>query len=335
MLSIIVVLHNMPAQAWNTLQSLRPEYQFSSAGGTNGALANDYEVIVVENRSANMLSPDKVAQLPTNFHYHLRDETGVSPAAAVNFGLQQASGDVIGLLIDGARMLTPGILRLLQDVQRGYDNALVTVPGYYLTAEGASADSGDVAAKPASDASTIEQDYLRQLGWQQNGYALFQQAVFSNGNRHGYLRPFMESTTFFVNRWALEDIGGADESFQLAGGGALILDMYRRLALKSKLEYIVLPGEGNFHQYHGGVSTQKSAERDARVQQFKQQLDERWPNGFKAVTREPILLGKISEAAMPFLEQSCDLASDRAQSFQRRDMPIWPDADQLGLYHGG
>lgn len=322
-LSVVVVLHNMVRQARNTLHSLSAAYQL---GGVSSA---DYEVIVVENDSGNNLHDEDISKLPGNFQYHLRREESVSPAAAINFGIAQARADFIGVMIDGARMLTPGVIKTVLDSTKAYPNAFVNVPGYYLTAQGAVAEEQSL-----TDVAGEEQAMLSQCDWQSDGYRLFERAVFSNGNRHGYLRPWFESTAFFVNRWALTQAGGADESFQLAGGGALLLHLFRSLGLIGELEYLVLPGEGNFHQFHSGVSTQSGDSRDALVKQFKQQLDSKWVGGFRALSREPTLVGNVPEQAIRFLKQSGELSRARNGNFYREHKPIWPDDDDLGLFHG-
>lgn len=102
-LSIIVIVFNMPRQALNTLRSLAVPYQ-------KNVDTNDYEVVVVENDSGNNLNKNDVTALGPNFHYHLRQEPGVSPVPAVNFAFEQSRGEFIGLIIDGARMVTPRVL---------------------------------------------------------------------------------------------------------------------------------------------------------------------------------------------------------------------------------
>ena len=67
-LSVIVIVHRMRAQAMNTLYSLCPDYQHKVA-------SKDYEVLVVENESAENLDAAEVTALGENFHYHLRAET--------------------------------------------------------------------------------------------------------------------------------------------------------------------------------------------------------------------------------------------------------------------
>ena len=49
--SFVLVVYDMPAQAQNTVRSLLPDYQV-------GADFQDYEVLVVENESGNHVSAD-------------------------------------------------------------------------------------------------------------------------------------------------------------------------------------------------------------------------------------------------------------------------------------
>ena len=124
-ISVIVIVYDMARQALNTLHSLSAAYQ-------RRIDARDYEVIVVENRSDRVMDPADIAALPENFRYVLRDEAGKSPAAAINHGLALARGDCIGLMIDGARMLTPGVLTHVDMALRITRRAVVAVPGYQL-----------------------------------------------------------------------------------------------------------------------------------------------------------------------------------------------------------
>jgi glycosyltransferase involved in cell wall biosynthesis len=106
--SIIVIVYSMPRQAMNTLYSLSQDYQRDLPSA-------DYEIIVVENRSGACLNSEEVEELGPQFRYFLRNETGVSPAAAINFGFDQARGDYIGLMIDG--MLGPFYEKGLADLK--------------------------------------------------------------------------------------------------------------------------------------------------------------------------------------------------------------------------
>ena len=124
-LSVIVIVYNMPRQAMNTLHSLSVPYQ-------KNVTPDDYEVIVVENRSSNNLDAAAVAALGPQFHYFLREEPGVSPVPAVNFAFSQCRAAQIGLIIDGARMVSPRVIEYAMLGARISENALVMVPGYHL-----------------------------------------------------------------------------------------------------------------------------------------------------------------------------------------------------------
>src|SRR5690554_3967354 len=100
----------MPRQLLNTIYSLSPQHQ-------KNVSSDDYEIIVVENKSSHCADENKIKALGSNIKYYLRDEKGVSPAPAINFALSKTQGDFIGLLIDGARMVTPRVIEYALAVQ--------------------------------------------------------------------------------------------------------------------------------------------------------------------------------------------------------------------------
>ena len=100
-LSLLVVVYDMPEQARRTLYTLSPEYQ-------RNARAADYEVIVVENASARLLGEDDALRMGPNVRYFQRDDGSGTPIAAVNFAAEQAGGSMVGVLVDGARLLQSG-----------------------------------------------------------------------------------------------------------------------------------------------------------------------------------------------------------------------------------
>lgn len=314
-LSIIVIVYNMPRQAMNTLYSLSLPYQQNIS-------MEDYEVIVVENQSKNILRQQDVLALGENFKYFLRDETGVSPVPAVNFAYEQAQGDLIGLIIDGARMVTPRVVEYALLAFQMSKEALVMVPGYHLGEQDQKfhLDSGH------SEEKEIAQ--LQKLDWQAYGYRLFQFAAWSSSNQRGYFQPMQECSCIFTSRKNFEAIGKADTRFNLAGGGSINLHIYRSLGLLPHSKLFVLPGEGSFHQFHGGITTQQLADNDARqavLKRFDQQLDDIWEGKFKALTREPLMLGAVTRWAQPFLEKASEFASTRFNRLTLNQKPFWDD----------
>lgn len=309
-LSIIVIVYRMKPQAYNTLYSLSEHYQ-------RNVRREEYEVIVVENASKETLDAERIAELAGNFRYFLRHETGVSPAAAINFGLAQARGRIVGLVIDGAHMLSPGVLQHVFAAARIAESPLVLTPGYHLS-------SIPLECEPAHRAER-EQALLEQLRWRENGYALFSQARFSPGNKLGLFHPFMECNALFATAGHIHAIGGADEAFDLPGGGSLNLHICRNLGLQPDSRLFVLPGEGSFHQYHGGVTTAAGERPDALIRQFQQQLNGFWGGQFKALAREPILLGKVGLQAQRFLQSSCEAGQRRFVRLREENKPPFPD----------
>ena len=104
-ISVVVVVHNMAREAPRTLYSLSAAYQ-------QHITADEYEVIVVDNGSSPPLDPKVLDGLAGNFRLIRLDPAPPSPARAINRGLAEARGDVIGVMIDGARIVTPGIAAL-------------------------------------------------------------------------------------------------------------------------------------------------------------------------------------------------------------------------------
>ena len=103
-LSIVVVCYKMAAQIKNTLQSLLPPYQRSVS-------IDDYEIILMDNGSAKMLDEGTRKISPNlNYVYLSPHEASPSPAAAMNRGVALSRAPVLCLMIDGARLLTPGVL---------------------------------------------------------------------------------------------------------------------------------------------------------------------------------------------------------------------------------
>ena len=157
----MVVVHQMARQAENTLVTLAARYQRHVSEA-------DYEIIVVENRSSDVLGEARATATGGNIRYFLRDEPGTSPAPALNFGVSQARGARIGLVIDGARMVSPRVVEYALLAGRMDPNALVVVPGYHL---------GETEQSKASGHDErAEQALIDGIGWRENGYRLFEVA---------------------------------------------------------------------------------------------------------------------------------------------------------------
>jgi glycosyltransferase involved in cell wall biosynthesis len=240
--SIIVILYNIPREASRTLFSLSSDYQLNID-------PEEYEVIAVDNGSQPAVDRIEIEGLAGNFRLIRIDPAPASPAQAINRGLAEASGDIIGVMIDGARLVTPGLVHFARHGARLYKTAVVTPLGWYL-----GSDFQRFASEGGYDRSR-EDALLQSIAWPEDGYRLFEVGTLDESSTDGWLQPMAESTALFLSRDNWTALGGYDEQFDAAGGGFLNIDTYRRALELRDARLVVLLGEGTFHQLHGGVAT--------------------------------------------------------------------------------
>jgi glycosyltransferase involved in cell wall biosynthesis len=240
--SIIVVVFNIPREAPRTLHSLSAEYQRDIA-------ADDYEVIVVDNGSNPPFDADVLEGLSGNFRLIRLDPAPPSPARAINVGLAAARGDVIGVMIDGARMVTPGLLHFARAGVGLYPRAVVSGLGWYL-----GLDQQRWALECHYDRAR-EDALLSSIGWPADGYRLFEIAALDETSIDGWFGTLVESNGLFLSRESWTLMNGVDERFDAPGGGFLNLDIIIRACELPDSRLVLLLGEGTFHQLHGGIAT--------------------------------------------------------------------------------
>lgn len=310
--SIILIAYKMRDQLRNTLLTLYPDYQRNCS-------MRDYEVIVVENSSSENLDQATIDSLPANIHYFLREEESQSPVPSINFAFEQCRGECIGMIMDGARMLSPGVIEHAMLAHNTTPNAVTVMPGYHL------GDQEQHLHGSAADALAEERRLLDSVDWREDGYELFSISTFSGANRRGYLHPILECNCLFASRDNFRKIGDADSRFMQPGGGSVNLHMYRSLGMLTGSELFVVPGEGSFHQFHGGVSTSSYDGRDEELARHLKQLKSYWPDGFHALRREPKLLGQIPPQAYRFLQESLQRSLNRYGKMREEARRPWPD----------
>ena len=315
-ISIIVVAYNMPRQFANTLSTLLPSYQ-------QQVRSCDYEVIAIENASDNTLDSHFVEQLPDNFHYILRQESSCSPVFALNEGLQLARGEFIGLMIDGAHMLSPGILKYAMMASAINNNAFITVPVYHM-----GPDEQHISAA-SGYCEDDEIALLESINWRDDGYQLFDISSNCSANPRGYFVPIMESNCYFAPQHAYKEIGYIDTDFCYSGGGSINLHLTRQLGIRQYCQMFTLAGEGSFHQFHGGVTS--GPNRDKVAESFQAQLDEKWLGDFQFLRRNPTILGAFPEPSQRFLKASSQRMMRRFHIAEKEGFAVWPDDDTSGF----
>jgi len=299
-LSIIVIIYKMPEQAKKTLYSLSKAYQESTDG------LGDYEVIVVENSSTQTMDKDYVKQLSGNFRYIHREETHPTPVFAIDHGVKQAQGELVSIMIDGARMATPKMVKTIMEASLISKNAIIAVPGYHL--------GNEVQQKSVHKGYNEEEEtkLLASIDWPKDGNRLFNIACLSGSTANGFLLPIAESNCLTVTKKLWRKVGGIDLKFTATGGGQANLDLYKRLCNAKGTKLILLPGEGTFHQYHGGVTT-GAAGRDKTMSDHFKQYREIRGEPYTSPDTQPHIYGLIPKEALRFIEHSAQRAIKKSQ----------------------
>jgi cephalosporin hydroxylase len=251
-LSVVVVFYNMRREAERTLTSLSRAYQ-------RGIDDVSYEVVVVENGSAGdqRLGAGFVRGFGPEFRYiDMGADATPSPTPALNRGIREARGNALALMIDGAHVLTPGVLRHGLTGLASYGNAIVATQQWYV-------GPGQQPETVAAGYTTDDEDALfDRVEWPTDGYRLFEIGQFI-GERD-WLDGILESNCLFVPRSQLEQVGGFDDAFTVPGGGYANLELYERLGSSPDVTIVTILGEGSFHQVHGGTTTNNAARDDRR-----------------------------------------------------------------------
>lgn len=247
-LAIIVVIFNMEREAKNTLYSLCARYQ-------RGVEEKDYEVIVVDNGSTKPFPTDFISTLGRNFRHYYIENAKPSPASAINFGVRKSNSKYIGIMIDGARIVSPGMIKYVLQAFRGFQNAIVTVLGWHI-----GPDITRRAVEMYGYNKDAEEKLLADIEWPKDGYRLFDISTLGGSSQDGWFLPKSESSSLFMSRDNFDYLGGYDEQFDAPGGGLVNIDTYVRACEIPNTELVIILGEGTFHQMHDGAMTGASEE---------------------------------------------------------------------------
>jgi cephalosporin hydroxylase len=286
-LSVVVVMYNMRREAERTLHALSRAYQ-------EGIDDITYEVIVLENGSdeSEKLGEDFVASFGPEFRYvDLGPEAAPSPVGALNRGIKLGRGRAFALMIDGAHILTPGVLHFGLAGLRTYAPAIVATQQWYV-GPGQQGDAMDNGYDQA-----YEDRLLAEIDWPTAGYRLFEIGHFI-GDRD-WLDGLWESNCMFASRELLQQVGGFDESFTVAGGGYANLELYERLGCTPDVTVATILGEGSFHQVHGGTTTNQpdATERRSRVHGYSEEYADLRGRRFRGPGKPIHYVGRITSLA--------------------------------------
>jgi len=292
MLSVVVNFFNNRREARNTLHSLSARYQ-------RGAKDLDYEVIAVDNGSPEPLREEEVRAYGANFRHRFVRDAAVSPAAAINTACREAAGDQLMVIIDGAHILSPGVFDLAGRALNAFPSAFVATVPFHLGPK----HQYDSVLEGYNQ--QVEDDVLDSLGWREDGYRLYSATAAFADASEGWFGKLYESGCFALRKADYLALGGFDERFQSPGGGLVNLDLFRRALSVDTLQYVVLLGEGTFHQFHGGVTTNAPRDRQPWAS-FEREYARIRGEPYRRVARRPLLLGSIPPEAMHVAQYSAD-----------------------------
>lgn len=246
-LSIVIVYFNIPLQFSKTLFSLLPPFQ-------KNITSEEIEIIVVDNGSSIPLDLSKCKIPAGNVKIIHISSPQTSPVKAINVGLNASIGKYIGVMIDGARIASPGLLIQALRALQIHKRAIVGSKGRYLGPK-----LQQQSIKEGYD-QEIESKLLESIDWQNNGYNLFQISVFDESSGKSFLDPIAESNSIFMTRSLWHELNGYSLEFQSPGGGFVNPDTWRRACSLPNVLPVILIGEATFHQVHGGIATNGTLE---------------------------------------------------------------------------
>lgn len=285
-LSVVVVAFDMARELPRTVESLLPPYQ-------TGLDATAIQIIIADNRSTE---PVRREHFPADADITVIrvEDGGVSPCRAVNAAVALSKADHVAIMIDGARMASPGLLSLALQAARLHDKAFISTIGFHLGPK-----VQQISVNEGYDRD-VEDGLLAGIGWPAEGYRLFEISTLGQSYHRGVLEPPPETTFFVLSRRRYDEIGGFDERFVSLGGGLTNFDIYER-ALADDAPLVTLVGEGTFHQLHYGATTRsggvnRPVESDGATlwSLYAREYAEIRGRPWVACDRRPMLFGAIT-----------------------------------------
>lgn len=278
-LSLVVGLYNMRREIPRSLLTMAASYQRIPS--------TDYEIILVDNGSA--LPPDEAAlhALADNMRYVFVDDASPSPTSALNAAVDQARGELVTVVIDGARMFSPGLLTRVFEAFRAFDDPFVYAPSLHLGPQ----LQNDSAYGGYDQA--VEDSLLETVDWQSDGYRLFDVSNIAAVPER-LAKPTFESNCFTVRRSTWERVGGYHPGFATSTGGGLAnWELFARYMNDAAITPVLLVGEATFHQFHGGASTNQPR-REHPVRGWLDEHREIFGKPYAWPVYEPVLFGQAS-----------------------------------------
>ena len=244
----------MPEQAKRTIHSLKKTFQ--------KVINFEYEVILIDNNSDHPIEESLITTLPKYFRYVYFNTSSKSPCRALNYGVEISKYKNVCMMIDGARLITPGVMTNFNKILVKDNNAMVETIGWHI------GPSVHQEAKFTGYNEEKEYELLKKIDWKNNPYKLKDYSTLSKSSVKGIYEVIAESNCFVISKHNYWRVGGFDEKFVSAGGGFANLDIYKRMVEDEIVNVYRLKEEGNFHQIHSGASTSDSFDMEKALNEY-------------------------------------------------------------------
>lgn len=287
-LSVVVVGYNMARELPRTIRSLSPALQRDIGG-------EDYEIIVVDNGSPQPPTPEEVRAWSPNARLIVMPNPTVSPVPAINRGLSEASGELVGVFIDGARMASPRLLAGALEASRLHPRTVVGTLAFHL--------GPDVQMRSILNGydQAVEDRLLESICWEEDPYRLYDISVFAGSSELGWFVTPAETNALFLSCGHWRELGGYDPRFVTPGGGLVNLDIWERLCADPTARIVMLMGETTFHQVHGGIATNN---RQNPWDQFHDEYVAIRGKNYARPHIEPLFIGRPHSTCLPSFQES-------------------------------
>jgi len=283
-LSIVVNFYNNRREAMNTLHSMSRAYQ-------RAAEKIDFEVIALDHGSTAPLDEADVRKFGPEFQYRFIETKSVSPAKAINDACRNATGDNLIVVIDGAHILSPGIYALAERAFDQFAAPFLATVSFHIGPK-----QQNISVMEGYN-QQIEDGLLARCGWKQNGYQLYSIAGSFADPGMGWFGCAFECGCFAMRKDDFLSLGGFDEAFVSRGGGLVALDFYQRAVARETGDYVMLLGEGSFHQFHGGVASNAPKAQHPWAE-FNAEFERIRGRPFARVLKRPFYFGTFPNEAI-------------------------------------
>ena len=148
-----------------------------------------------------------------------------------------------------------------------------------------------------------EDAMLSGIGWEDDGYRLFEISALAGSSAGGWFELPAESNAVFLRAEHWRALAGFDERFTTPGGGLANLDIWSRICADETGELIMLLGEATFHQVHGGIATNSL---NPPQQSFYEEYASIRGRPYARPIRRPLYFGSLADQAKSSLKRSIE-----------------------------